>query len=241
MFRHPECIKEKEYPTLSDELRDIGFSLSGRNKEILPWGDPKVGTIVFIKMFHNDYYNSHTIEANRREYETLIRYQQEIYHELRRQKATHIFMEWVKKKDVESWAWKETIDDIKKAIKNPKNRREIFANYGWGFIYLAENPSVVLHHSESDEIKYRADEFRVQFWCISEPIQDEREEYVAEQIGDFLTSHPWQKAYLIYWAWHTFKDNFDKIYSGQRNKPIQEIIWFSKAAEALLKSQKSLK
>lgn len=229
MWDRVECIREPERLNIPERLRHYWFEVSGRKVETLP-GNPKVWKITYIKQLHKVAETAHLM--TKEQTEALIRYQREIYMELKRSNARHVFAEWVRPEDLEVYKEWE-FEEIKKAMANPNNMREMLVNYWWAILYVAEDYKTrTLHASEDYDIMVKSLDYLALHGCLSPTIMEERETHVAKLIADFLKENPGQNIFLVYGAWHTFHDNILSIYSW-KDYPSQETIGFTNLARQL--------
>jgi hypothetical protein len=224
-------------PTVEEKLQEYWFTIMGGWREVIP-GDKKIGTIISIKQIHNDSEKPHLIRWNKEKLVALIQYQKSIYGELARQKITDIFVEGIL--DSQAWALTKWRWKMRKAIKkDPSFREDIFADYGWAFVYYLERDAVKLHPTESskiiEEIK-KLENNPLGSTISSQLSEDAREDFVLEQIRAFFGKNPWKKVALIYWSVHHFSDNITKIFWDEK-RPREEIVSFPQIARKYIEAK----
>lgn len=177
-------------------------------------GDQRLGTLIYIRQFHNrDEFDAETKKR-------AGRYQFEILKELAARKSLHVFVESLYEDlTPENIYRKEPISEFN-AIrgifhntipKNPSNLQiNVLAEYGAANVYAALNEKVYLHATLTKDESDTIDDEIKRGINVGENILTRREELATQNVIYFMKSNPGKTVVLIYGGEHEFVDDFKR-------------------------------
>lgn len=181
-------------------------------------GDPKIGTIIYVRQLHQPPPNN---PITKDELKEIAAYQYDIIDFLRERKAEHLFeegqtedippgkfLEFKLKNSLES-GFEHFIQSLfrKKKEAIVAEEFELVAEQGSNF-YAVLNPKATLHKTFTPEQKEERE--RLRQTKSEEEIRDKREGWAVAQVKEFLEHNPGATIYLVYGGSHEFQDDFLK-------------------------------